>query len=232
MSGRDTLPPPRPWSRPETSRSNSVRIPARIVIRFAALLPGENTAGKPGIKVFSSSGCEARGQRDEQGRFNRLRQVSLETSVQGAIRVFGPRQSGQRGGRDGLTTRQLRVMGDGAPRFTLNLPPAEPFEEVIVHMLVHTVYFWLKPELTPAQRSEFRAGVESLSAVKSVDAVYVGTPAATERRPIIDDSYSVALTVLCKDLAAQDAYQVDPVHLAFVANFKTYWSRVQIYDAA
>lgn len=99
-------------------------------------------------------------------------------------------------------------------------------------MLVHTVYFWLKPELTAQQRADFRRGVESLSAIKAVDKIYVGTPAATEKRPIIDSSYSVALTVVCQDVAAHDAYQVDPIHLAFVNTFKTFWFKVQIYDAA
>lgn len=99
-------------------------------------------------------------------------------------------------------------------------------------MLVHTVYFWLKPELTAQQRADFRKGVESLGGIKAVEHVYVGTPAKTEKRPIIDDSYSFALTVVCKDVAAHDAYQVDPIHLAFVNGFKTFWTRVQIYDAA
>ena len=98
-------------------------------------------------------------------------------------------------------------------------------------MLVHTVYFWLKPELTLEQRAQFRAGVESLARISAVEAVYVGAPAATEKRPVIDDTYSVALTVLCKDIAVQNAYQVDPVHLAFVNTFRTFWQRVQIYDA-
>ena len=99
-------------------------------------------------------------------------------------------------------------------------------------MLVHTVYFWLKPELTAAQRADFRRGVESLGGIKAIDTLYVGTPAQTEKRPIIDDSYSVAITVVCKDVAAHDAYQVDPIHLVFVNSFKTYWNKVQIYDAA
>lgn len=98
-------------------------------------------------------------------------------------------------------------------------------------MLVHTVYFWLKPELDAQQRADFRRGVETLGTIKSVETIYVGTPAKTEKRPIIDDSYSVALTLLCKDLAAHDAYQVDPIHLAFIEQFKSYWQRVQIYDA-
>jgi len=98
-------------------------------------------------------------------------------------------------------------------------------------MLVHTVYFWLKSDLTAAQRADFRHEVEKLGGIKAVDRVYVGTPAATAKRPIIDDSYSVALTVLCRDVAAHDAYQVDPIHLAFVEKCKAMWTRVQIYDA-
>ncbi|MDP3072153.1 MAG: Dabb family protein [Opitutaceae bacterium] len=98
-------------------------------------------------------------------------------------------------------------------------------------MLVHTVYFWLKPELTAAQRADFRTGVESLGKIKAVEKLYVGVPAKTVKRPIIDDSYSVALTVVCRDLAAHDAYQIDPIHLEFINGFKTFWQKVQIYDA-
>lgn len=99
-------------------------------------------------------------------------------------------------------------------------------------MLVHTVIFWLKPEITEAQRADFRRGLESLVNVKSAEHVFVGTPAATAKRPTIDTSYSFALTIVCRDVAAHDAYQVDPLHVAFVNSFKTFWARVQIYDAA
>jgi hypothetical protein len=98
-------------------------------------------------------------------------------------------------------------------------------------MLYHCVYFWLKPELTAEQRAEFRRGVESLKGIKAVEKVSVGVPARTTARPVIDASYDVALIVECKDVAAEAAYQVDPLHLAFVANFKTFWTRVQIYDS-
>jgi Stress responsive A/B Barrel Domain. len=98
-------------------------------------------------------------------------------------------------------------------------------------MLVHTVYFWLKPELNDEQRAAFRRGVESLKNIKAAEAVYVGAPAATAKRPVVDDSYSVALTVVCNGVAGHDAYQVDPIHLKFVEEFKGYWTRVLIYDA-
>ena len=98
-------------------------------------------------------------------------------------------------------------------------------------MLVHTVFFWLKPELTADQRADFRRGVESLSTIAATEKVYVGTPAGVPDRPIIDKTFAVGLTVICKDVAAHNAYQVDPIHLAFIERFKPYWSRVQIYDA-
>jgi len=98
-------------------------------------------------------------------------------------------------------------------------------------MLVHTVLFWLKPKLTAVQAAEFRRGVESLGRIKSVEKVYVGVPAAVPARPIIDKSYSVALTVICKSVEAHNAYQKDPIHLAFIERHKDQWKRVQIYDA-
>jgi hypothetical protein len=98
-------------------------------------------------------------------------------------------------------------------------------------MLVHSVFFWLKPDLNEAQVAEFRAGLESLRGVPSVDALYIGTPAPTDR-PVIDRSYSFALTVLMQGMPEHDAYQEHPVHRDFVKRFSTYWERVLIYDAA
>jgi hypothetical protein len=99
-------------------------------------------------------------------------------------------------------------------------------------MLIHTVFFWLKPGLTGAQRAEFRRGVESLRAISHVDQAYVGTPAPVPARAVADQSFSVGLTVICRDAAAHDAYQADPIHLAFVAKFRSRWTRVQVYDFA
>jgi Stress responsive A/B Barrel Domain len=98
-------------------------------------------------------------------------------------------------------------------------------------MLVHTVYFWLKSDLTPAQRAEFRTNVETLGTIPSVSQFFCGNPAGVPDRPIIDKSFSVAITVVCKNVAAHDAYQVDPIHLTFIAKSKAMWERVQIYDA-
>jgi hypothetical protein len=99
-------------------------------------------------------------------------------------------------------------------------------------MLIHTVIFWLHPDLDASQRESFRReGLESLRAIPSVGSLHIGSPAPIPPRPVVDASYSFALTILFDDVAAHDAYQVHPIHRAFVDNFKARWERVQIYDA-
>ena len=96
--------------------------------------------------------------------------------------------------------------------------------------MIHSVYFYLKPDLSEAQKADFLKAVESLRAIKSVDKAYIGTPAAVPARPVVDSSFSYGLTVVFKDVAAHNAYQVDPIHLRFVENNKSLWTKVQIYD--
>jgi hypothetical protein len=99
-------------------------------------------------------------------------------------------------------------------------------------MLVHTVYFWLKDERQgDGDLQNFRAGLETLADIECANAVHIGTPAATDPRPVIDTSYTFALTVLLDSLEDQAAYQVHPLHKKFVENFAPYWDKVLIYDA-
>ena len=98
-------------------------------------------------------------------------------------------------------------------------------------MLVHSVFFWLKPECTQEELAAFRKGLDSLQGIESAEAMYVGEPAATPERPVIDASYTFGLTVLLESMAAHDVYQAHPLHQAFLSEFASYWDKVQIYDA-
>ncbi|HBO57933.1 MAG: transcription-repair coupling factor [Puniceicoccaceae bacterium MED-G31] len=97
-------------------------------------------------------------------------------------------------------------------------------------MLIHTVLFWLRKDLSSSEREDFKAALVSLKDIPSAAAVYVGSPSSTPARPVIDASYDFCLTVLLEDMAAHDAYQQSPLHQAFLKN-KQLWERVQIYDA-
>lgn len=98
-------------------------------------------------------------------------------------------------------------------------------------MLVHSVYFWLRPDLNPEQRAAFRAGLESLRGIETVEALYVGQPAATTARPVIERSYDFSLVAVLEGVAAHDRYQADPLHKAFLQEYSSYWNRVLIFDA-
>lgn len=97
-------------------------------------------------------------------------------------------------------------------------------------MLTHVVLFWTRGGLSAAEYEDFQAGLRSLPSISSVSAGWVGTPANTTNRPVIDRSYAFALTLRFKDLAAHDAYQIDPAHDAFHARCEKYWTRVAVYD--
>ena len=98
-------------------------------------------------------------------------------------------------------------------------------------MLVHTVIFWLKNNLSNEERNTFFKEVATLGTIPSVEDFHLGTPAQTPKRPVIDDSYDCAVTVVLQDLAAQDQYQIDPIHQEFIDTCSSFWERVVIYDA-
>lgn len=96
-------------------------------------------------------------------------------------------------------------------------------------MLVHTVIFWLKDELSEDEVAAFRSGLESLKRIEAARAVYVGSPAGTAR-PIVDNSYHFGLTTVFEDMAAHDAYQSHATHQAFLEKFAPCWKKVVVYD--
>lgn len=97
-------------------------------------------------------------------------------------------------------------------------------------MFIHSVYFWLRPDLTAEEREQFWQHVRPLAQIKSVRAGYIGTPAETDR-PVIDRSYSCALVLIFDDQDGHDRYQTDPVHDRFRDQCGALWSKILIYDA-
>lgn len=97
-------------------------------------------------------------------------------------------------------------------------------------VLIHTVFFWMTDDVDDAIREEFKEALDGISEISHVKEGYVGVPAQAERA-VVDDSYDFSLTFIFEDREAEEAYQVDPVHEAFVENYSMYWERVVVYDA-
>lgn len=95
----------------------------------------------------------------------------------------------------------------------------------------HCVHFWLRDDLSEADRRRFIEGVRRLGDSAFVGSVRVGVPAGTDR-PVVDNSYDVQLLAVFADRDAHDRYQSgDPVHERFIETFRTFWTRVLIYDS-
>ena len=100
-------------------------------------------------------------------------------------------------------------------------------------MLVHTVYFYLKPNTPKAAVEQLVADCRTiLTKIPTVRQLFAGVPAGTAERDVIDNSYAVGLTVLFDDLAAHNIYQDHPLHHDFINRNKAHWARVQVYDFA
>ncbi|HSU67707.1 MAG TPA: Dabb family protein [Tepidisphaeraceae bacterium] len=97
-------------------------------------------------------------------------------------------------------------------------------------MFVHTVFFWMKPGVSDADRKKLVSEcMEFLGAVPTVRQIWAGVPAQTPR-DVVDNSYDVGLTVVLDDKAGHDVYQEHASHLEFIKRNKHTWERVRVYD--
>jgi hypothetical protein len=99
-------------------------------------------------------------------------------------------------------------------------------------MFSHIVIFWTDPANSTAA-DELIAGAEKyLKPIPGVVFFHVGKMAPSHR-PVVDQSYQVALNGVFTDKKAQDDYQTHPLHLEFVEKvFKRACQRVVVYDFA
>lgn len=95
---------------------------------------------------------------------------------------------------------------------------------------VHTVFFWLKEKSNTEHYNMLHEGLIKLADNDLMIDSYVGKPAATDRA-VIDASYDFSITLIFKNKADQDTYQIHPQHLTFIDTCAQYWERVVVYDA-
>lgn len=96
--------------------------------------------------------------------------------------------------------------------------------------IVHHVFFWLNNPDSEADKMQLMEGLESLRAIDEVKELWIGTPASTLEREVVDNSFDVSELMIFESTEAQDAYQVHPIHDAFVENYSHLWERVIVYD--
>ena len=97
--------------------------------------------------------------------------------------------------------------------------------------LAHHVFFWLKNPGSTEDLNKLLAGLRTLEKIETVRKLHIGVPASTEKREVVDNSYSVSELIFFDDVAGQNAYQVHPIHKKFVEQCSGLWQRVVVYDS-
>jgi hypothetical protein len=96
--------------------------------------------------------------------------------------------------------------------------------------LVHHVFFWLKNPESKEDLARLLEGLRTLAKIETVRAVHFGVPASTEKRDVVDNSFSASEILFFDDTAGQKIYQDHPIHKKFVADCSHLWDRVVVYD--
>lgn len=99
-------------------------------------------------------------------------------------------------------------------------------------MFSHIVIFWTDPA-QPNAADELLAGMNQyLKPIPGALHYHVGKMVGSHR-PVVDQSYQVALNLVFPDKKTQDDYQTHPLHVEFIEKvFRRVCKRVVVYDFA
>ncbi len=95
----------------------------------------------------------------------------------------------------------------------------------------HTVYFWFKDPNNQADRVKFEASLTTfLKNSEFAKTNFIGRPPVATR-DVVDGSFTYALIVTFESAQAQEGYQNEEPHLAFIEECKHMWEKVIVYDS-
>ncbi|SFS82858.1 Dabb family protein [Sphingobacterium wenxiniae] len=97
-------------------------------------------------------------------------------------------------------------------------------------LIFHSVYFWLKEDITAEEEQDFLNFFEELRAVPGVRTLHFGKPAATTPRPVVDNSFQYCLLVTFDNLEAINTYEIHPLHITAAEKYSKYWTKVEVRD--
>jgi len=96
-------------------------------------------------------------------------------------------------------------------------------------MLVHSVYFYFKDDVTEDQIAKCRKMAEDLKGIETVKDLFVGSPAAVPERPVLVRGYKFGITVLFDSIEDHNIYQAHQLHTDYLTNAPL-WEKVRVFD--
>jgi len=127
------------------------------------------------------------------------------------------------------TTRRTFIAAAATAAAVSNIGAAAPVNTY--PKLVHHVFFWLKNPESKEDLAKLLAGLRTLAKIETVRGSHFGVPASTEKRDVVDNSYSASEILFFDDTAGQKTYQDHPIHKKFVEDCSHLWEKVVVYDA-
>ncbi|MEM7464038.1 MAG: Dabb family protein [Pseudomonadota bacterium] len=96
-------------------------------------------------------------------------------------------------------------------------------------MHTHTVFFWLKDDLSQTDQKNFLTGLDLLTNEPNIRDRRIGSPAATDR-DVVDSTYAYSIVLRFDDIDAHNVYQESAEHQVFVDTCFHMIQKVQVYD--
>jgi hypothetical protein len=97
-------------------------------------------------------------------------------------------------------------------------------------MFSHVVIFWTNPAHPDAADELVKGALQYIPSIPGVLRCHVGKMVPS-KRPVVDQSYQVAMTLQFENKQAQDDYQVHPQHVEFVEKvFRPHCQKAIVYD--
>ncbi len=107
----------------------------------------------------------------------------------------------------------------------------KPYSQQTQNMLAHNVFFDLQDESDASINELIDACYKYLAPHEGIVFFSAGPRILEKQRDVNDLDFEVALTVIFKDVASHDAYQVSEIHQEFIALFKDNWKNVRVFDS-
>lgn len=100
----------------------------------------------------------------------------------------------------------------------------------VVTRFSHIVIFWTDPAKPEAADEVIAGGHKYLKNIPGLVHFHIGKMVGSQR-PVVDQTYQVALNTAFTSKQAQDEYQAHPQHLEFIAQYvKPFVKKVLVYD--
>lgn len=97
--------------------------------------------------------------------------------------------------------------------------------------IAHYVLFWLKDGLSEEEINDFTNFFEVLKRIPGIKSLHYGRAAATNIRPVVDNSFTYNLLVFFDSLEDINVYETHPIHLEAIEQYSGYWDKVMVHDS-